>query len=292
MAGPRILVFGRTGQLAQSLAAAPWPAAATVTALGREQADLAQPASLGAVVAAHAPDLVVIAAAHTAVDKAETEEALATLINGEAPGVIADAAARRGAPVIHVSTDYVFDGSKTGWYEETDPVAPLGAYGRSKEFGERQVRSANPRHVILRTAWVYSPFGNNFLRTMLRLAEARDRVTIVADQQGCPTTAGEIARAIAALTPMALAGDAAFGTYHASGATDTTWHGFAEAIFAELAKRGRKRPENAAIPTSAYPTPAARPANSRLSCRRLHDSFGLRLAGFEQEIPKVLDALL
>ena len=292
MSGPHILIFGRTGQLGQELSRVNWPASAKVTSLGREEADLSKPDSLAAAVEARAPDIVVIAAAHTAVDKAESEEALATRINAEAPGAIAAAATRIGAPVIHVSTDYVFDGSKDGWYTESDPVSPLGAYGRSKELGERLIRAATPNHLILRTSWVYSPFGHNFLRTMLRVAEARNRVTVVADQRGCPTTAGEIARIIAALVPRALAGETVFGTYHASGASDITWHGFAEAIFTELARRGHKRPENAAIPTSAYLTTAARPANSRLSGHLLEQRFGLRLAGFEQEIPKILDTLL
>jgi dTDP-4-dehydrorhamnose reductase len=292
MAAPlRVLVFGATGQLARELARASWPAATETRFVDRAGADLARPAALGAVVAHHRPDVVVIAAAYTAVDRAETEEGLATTINGEAPGAIAAAAAQIGAPLIHVSTDYVFDGSALSAYGEDDPIAPANAYGRSKALGEARVRAANPRHFILRTSWLYSAFGANFVRTMLRFAAARPEVSVVADQRGCPTAVGDLAQAIAGLAPLARDG-AAYGTYHAAGASATSWHGFAEGIFAQLVARGLPRPANRAIATADYPTPARRPANSRLSCDRLAAAFGIRLGPWEDSLPRVIDELL
>jgi dTDP-4-dehydrorhamnose reductase len=288
----RILVFGTTGQLAREFQRQPWPAGVEPRFLDRAAVDLAHPDAAAAAVADHRPDAVVIAAAYTAVDRAESEEALATAVNAEAPGAIAAAAARIGAPVVHLSTDYVFDGTKPEPYVEDDPIAPTGAYGRSKALGEARVRDANPHHLILRTAWVYSPFGTNFVRTMLRLAASRPEVGVVADQQGCPTAASELARAIVKLLPGLRDGGTRWGTYHAAGATATSWHGFAEAIFASLASRGLTRPLNRAIATADYPTPARRPANSRLASDRLVAAFGLRLAGFEESLPGVIDELL
>jgi dTDP-4-dehydrorhamnose reductase len=287
----RLLVFGTTGQLGRELARAAWPKDTALAFLDRQAADLARPSTLPDIVREHRPDLVVIAAAYTAVDRAESEPDLAMTVNGEAPGTIAAGAAAIGVPVVHVSTDYVFDGSKPTPYTEDDPVAPLGAYGRSKEAGERAVRAANPRHVILRTAWVYSPFGANFVRTMLRLAESREEVGVVDDQIGCPTAAGDLAAAIACLAP-GLGSDAPFGTYHAAGAGETTWHGFAEEVFRGLERRDLKRPRNRAITSAEYPTPARRPANSRLDASKLRSAFGLRLASYTEALPRVLDELV
>ena len=288
----RVLVFGSTGQVGRELARAIWPAGTELISLNRAAADFANPQSLGALVDAHAPDAVVIAAAYTAVDKAEAEEGLATRINAEAPGAIAAAAARNAAPVIHFSTDYVFDGEKDGFYTETDPVAPKSAYGRTKLAGEELVRAANTRHFIFRTSWVYSAHGTNFVRTMLRLAETRDEVGVVSDQHGCPTAAADIAHAMARIVPKVLESATSAGLYHLAGSSATTWHGFAEAIFSKYAARGFRRPRNTAISTREYPTAAVRPKNSRLDCRKLAQEFGITMPGFEAAIGPVLDELL
>ena len=287
-----VLVFGSTGQVARELARAEWTAGTALTFLGREAADFSRPGMLGAVLLAHRSDIVIIAAAYTAVDKAEDDEATAITINADAPAAIAAAAAALSIPVVHLSTDYVFDGSKDGCYAEGDAVAPINAYGRSKLAGEIAVRKENPRHLILRTSWLYSAHGANFLRTMLRLAATCESVSIVADQQGCPTSAPDLARAIAAACPRLLAADAPWGTYHLASASATTWHGFAEAIFAELAGRGLRRPRNDAIATIDHPTRAKRPLNSRLCSERFADMFGLRLPGFETAVPSVLSEAL
>jgi dTDP-4-dehydrorhamnose reductase len=287
-----VLIFGSTGQLARELARAEWAAGAVLTFLGRDAADLSLPGTLGPLVEAHRPDIVIIAAAYTAVDKAEDDEALATTINAEAPAAIAEAASACSIPVVHLSTDYVFDGGKDGCYAETDTAAPINAYGRSKLAGEVAVAGANPKHLILRTSWIYSAHGVNFLRTTLRLAATRAEVSVVADQHGCPTSARDLAQAIAAACPRLLAADAPWGTYHLAGASSTTWHGFAEAIFTKLAARGRRRPRNDAIATSDYPTRAKRPLNSRLCSEGFADMFGLRLPGFETAMPHVLSEVL
>jgi dTDP-4-dehydrorhamnose reductase len=288
----RFLILGSTGQLGRALARADWDRSSELVFLDRAAADLSAPEALADIVRRHAPDAVIIAAAYTAVDRAESEEALASRVNAEAPGVVAAAAAQRNIPVISFSTDYVFDGSKRSAYVETDPVGPLNAYGRSKLAGEGSVRDANPRHVIFRTSWLYGPNGTNFLRTMLRLASTREEVRIVADQAGCPTTAGDLARAVARITPLLLEPGAPYGTYHLAGRSETTWHGFAEAIFTELGRRGLARPRNEAIGTDAYPTPARRPLNSRLSSDLAAATFGIALAGFEEAVPRVLDETL
>jgi dTDP-4-dehydrorhamnose reductase len=283
--GMRVLVFGSTGQVARALAAAQWDRGARPIFLDRHTADLSAPSTLGPVVTRHSPDIVVVAAAYTAVDNAESEPALAHAINAEAPGEIAAAAAALSAPVIHLSTDYVFDGRKPGRYEEADVPQPLNAYGRSKLAGERAVRDANPRHLVFRTAWVFGPHGGNFFNTMLRLADSAAAVKVVADQQSCPTAASELAKAIAGIVPAALGGGARWGTYHLAGATDATRHEFAEAIFAGLAQRGRKRPRVEAVTTAEFPAAAARPLNSRLSCRSAQAAFGLSIPGWQETLP-------
>jgi dTDP-4-dehydrorhamnose reductase len=252
----RVLVFGSSGQLARELRRAAWPKGSLLTFLDRAAADLSKPATLGPLVRENQPDAVIVAAAYTAVDKAESEEALATIINGEAPGAIAAAAAELSAPVVHVSTDYVFDGAKETAYVEDDPVAPI---------------------------------NTNFLRTIQRHAATRDTLTVVADQEGCPTAAGDLAAAIVRVLDKP---DPPYGAYHLAGATATTWHGFAETIFHELARRGLKRPATELSATSAYPTPARRPMNSRLACGRFADAFGFALPGFEAAVPSILDEVL
>ncbi|MBN9524811.1 MAG: dTDP-4-dehydrorhamnose reductase [Alphaproteobacteria bacterium] len=284
-----VLVVGETGQLARELARAAWAPGVELTFAGRDIIDLARPETATAVVAAMKPGVVVNAAAYTAVDKAESDADQAFLVNRDGPAALARAAATVGAPLIHVSTDYVFDGTKDGAYTEDDPVAPVSVYGRSKEAGERAVREAAERHVILRTAWVYSPFGSNFVKTMLRLGAEREELRVVADQRGCPTAAADIAAAI-----VRLAGaDHGWGTYHYSGAGPTTWHGFAEAIFAGAVARGAKVPARVtAIGTADYPTPAVRPANSVLDCSRIDRVHGIVARNWREALEDCLDALI
>ena len=194
----RVLVFGSTGQIARELARTTWPQGTTLTLLDRAAADFADPQSLGPLVRRNRPDIVIVAAAYTNVDAAEDDEEAANLINAVAPGAIARAAAELSIPIVHLSTDYVFDGEKGAPYVETDAVNPINAYGRTKLAGEREVRAANSKHLILRSSWIYSAFERNFFRTMLRLAESRDEVSVVADQRGCPTAAHDLAAGISA----------------------------------------------------------------------------------------------
>jgi dTDP-4-dehydrorhamnose reductase len=285
----RVLVFGSTGQVAQALSRATWPKEAALTFLNRAAADLSQPETLGAIVRAHAPDAIVIAAAYTQVDPAEGDEATAHAVNTAGPAAIARAAAALPAPVVYISTDYVFDGAKDGFYDEDDAVHPLNAYGRSKVAGEAEVRAANPQHLILRTSWVYSPQGASFLRTMLKAAQSGREVRVVADQQGCPTAASDLAEAIAKALPAVLAGNGPFGTFHAAGSTGVTRHGFAAAIFAALRARGLAAPQPTPIASSEYPTPALRPKNGRLSSTRFAKAFGIRLRGYEEALPGIID---
>jgi dTDP-4-dehydrorhamnose reductase len=288
----RILVAGASGQLARALV----DAAAgrhTVTALGRPQLDLKDPGSIDRAVAATAPDAIINAGAYTAVDKAESEEAEATAVNAGS-GDLAAAAAKRGVPFLHVSTDYVFDGTNPRPYREDDPVAPLGAYGRSKLAAEEAVAAADPKALTLRTAWVYHHEGANFVRTMLRLAETRDELNVVADQIGCPTYAADLAQALLTLAEVRVAdgqtGPA--GVFHLAGSGETSWFNFASAIFAGAAKRGFKVPGKVnAIPTSGYPTPAARPANSRLDCAHIENAYGVRLPEWPDALERCLDAI-
>jgi dTDP-4-dehydrorhamnose reductase len=223
---------------------------------------------------------VINAAAYTAVDKAEAEPDLAMRVNGEGARAVAAAAARTGRPVVQISTDYVFDGVLDRPYCEDDPVGPLGVYGRTKLAGETAVAAANARHVIARTAWVYSPFGHNFLKTMLRLGLTRDEVDVVADQWGAPTSALDLADALIAMARR-LVGEpdnaSLYGAFHATGSLYTSWAGFAAAIFAQAAMLGRRPVAVTPISTAQYPTPAARPANSRLDAGKLHRVYGLAL---------------
>ncbi|KIC33916.1 dTDP-4-dehydrorhamnose reductase [Leisingera sp. ANG-M7] len=261
-----ILVFGKTGQLARELAADE-----TVTCLGRDQADLSNPAACAAAIRQAAPEAVINAAAYTAVDKAESEEALAGVINGAAPGAMAAACAELGIPFVTVSTDYVFDGSGDAPWQPGDATAPVNAYGRSKLAGEELVRAAGGVHAVLRTSWVVSAHGNNFVKTMLRLGKERERLTIVADQIGAPTPARDIAAACLAMVQQLMADPGKSGIYHFAGQPQTSWADFAREIFA----RADVACAVEDIPTSAYPTPAARPLNSRLDCAALDTVFGI-----------------
>jgi dTDP-4-dehydrorhamnose reductase len=286
-----ILVIGRQGQLSESLLRAD----PSLTAYGLDVVDLTDPAAAEAAVIAARPTLVINAAAHTAVDKAESEEPLARAINATGAEAIARGAAAVGAAFVQISTDYVFDGAKNGEWTEDDSTGPIGAYGRTKLEGERLVMEANPRAIVIRTAWVYCDIGANFVKTMLRLAD-RDRLTVVADQIGKPTSAIDLAEAILAIAPRlvaAPAGDPVWGVYHYSGAGQTHWAGFAEAIFAQAKARGMivSAPEVAHIPTSDYPTPAARPANSAMDCSKFETTFGVPTTPWPDALGRVLDLI-
>jgi dTDP-4-dehydrorhamnose reductase len=293
MSGQPILVAGKTGQLARCLAQEARRRGSALVALGRPELDLSQPELVAPMVAAGAPRAIVNAAAYTAVDKAESEPALAMAVNRDSAGALAAAAAQLGVPFIHVSTDYVFDGRKDAPYREEDAPCPLGAYGRSKLEGEAAVRAACPAAVILRTSWVYSPFGQNFLTTMLRLAATREKVQVVDDQHGAPTAAPDLAAAILDLSERLTARrmDDTGGIYHLAGAGETTWYGFAATIFAGWARRGHRVPVLAPITTAQYPTLARRPANSRLDCSKIARVFGLRLPPWQNSLERCLDEL-
>lgn len=281
--GP-ILVTGGSGQVGTALRERAGAFGVEVVAPPRAELDLLDMASIERQVGARDWNAVINAAAYTAVDKAESENELAFAVNAEAPGGLARATAARGIPLLHVSTDYVFDGTKPEPYAEDDSVAPLGVYGESKEAGERAVREAGDRHVILRTAWVFSPWGSNFVKTMLRLGGERAELGIVADQLGCPTSAVDIADA---LLTIATAGRQRFGIYHFVNAGEASWFDFARAIFARAPVRPRLR----AISTSDYPAPAKRPANSQLSTAKIERDYGVRPRRWEAALDEVMERL-
>ncbi|MGE0259918.1 MAG: dTDP-4-dehydrorhamnose reductase [Alphaproteobacteria bacterium] len=287
----KVLVLGAGGQVGRELRRYSWPADASLVAFDRSGLDITSREAVYATIARERPDIVVNAAAYTAVDRAESEHDAAWAVNCAGPGHIAAACRRTGIPLVHLSTDYVFDGAKSGSYREDDPVNPLGVYGASKEAGERAVREALNEHVILRTAWVYSPHGHNFVKTMLRLAEQRPVLRVVADQTGSPTSAADIAGAIASIARRIAEGNTAWGTCHFTGAGTVTWHGFAETIF-DLASPWRGPPPRVeAIATADYPTPAQRPANSVLDCSRIAAAFGVEPRPWRTALAEVVEEL-
>ena len=283
-----ILVTGGTGQVATELAAR-----ADVARVGRPAFDFDQPDTITAVFDRVRPSLVVNAAAWTAVDLAEKEADAAYRANRDGPAALARLCARDGVPLIHISTDYVFDGSKPTPYTEQDQTAPTGVYGASKLAGEQAVLDSGARAAVLRTAWVYNATGKNFVRTMLNAAQKTSVLRVVADQYGCPTNAGDLADAILAVAAKMAVWDPAFGgVFHAAGTGSTSWHGFAQAIFAEAARHGRTEPTVTAITTAEYPTPARRPANSRLDCSKLGRVFGVQLPAWEPGLARTVDAIV
>lgn len=289
----RMIVTGCEGQVVRSLLERGQGSVFEVVALGRPDLDLFEPERIEAVLRRAHPDVIVSAAAYTAVDRAETDVEAAHVANAVAPGLISTVAASLGVPVVHLSTDYVFDGTKTTSYVETDPVGPASVYGRTKLAGERAVATGTENHVILRTAWVYSPFGRNFLKTMLHLAESRDRIDVVDDQVGNPTSALAIADAILAVASNLFASSAPQlrGLFHMTSEGKATWADFATAIFAASARCGGPSADVGRIPTSAYPTPARRPANSRLDCEKLERVHGIRLGDWKQAVAKMVERL-
>jgi len=278
------MVIGKNGQVGGELLKV-LPSSFDITATDRSTLDLANPAEIASVIRAVKPDVIINAAAYTAVDKAESDQAAAQAVNAVAPGVMADAAKSIGALLVHYSTDYVYDGRKESPYTEDDAPAPLGVYGRTKLDGERAIQASGCRHLILRTEWVYGPYGANFLLTMLRLAASRPELRVVDDQFGAPTSA----RAIAEATARILAGGIPqnSGLYLMTAAGQTTWCGFARAI---LAGSGSKVPV-IAIPTKDYPTPAARPRNSVFDNSRFDKRFGFRLPAWEEGLRQCLKTL-
>jgi dTDP-4-dehydrorhamnose reductase len=271
----RILINGQHGQVSRELQHR-LGAVGELIVLGRDQLDLTQPEQIRRQVQTVRPDLIINAAAHTAVDQAESEPQTAFAINAVAPGILAEEALALDIPLIHYSTDYVFDGTKVGAYNEDDAPNPLGVYGRSKLAGEQAIRDVQGKYLILRTSWVYSNHGRNFLLTMQRLLQEKTELRVVADQIGAPTWAGTIADSTLALIERWQAGMAgSWGTFHLTAQGQTSWFGFAQAIGEALQQQGKPYASVLPIPTSDYPTPAARPLNSRLDCSRLQSEWGV-----------------
>lgn len=296
----KILLFGSTGQVGWELqrSLAPLGELVALDSAGSASlcGDFLDAEGVARTVRDVRPDVVVNAAAYTAVDKAETDAERAAQVNAVAPGAIAAAAAELGAWFVHYSTDYVFDGSGTRAWKEDDATGPLNVYGRTKLAGEQRVVAANPRHLVLRTSWVYAARGGNFARTMLRLAREREQLTVIDDQSGAPTGADLLADVTAHALRSAMAGRGAPGTYHVAAAGETTWHGYARFVLetaqrcGEILKAGPDRV--LPVPTTAFPTPARRPHNSRLDTSRLRDAFGLALPPWQQGVARTMQEIL
>lgn len=287
----KILVLGAGGQVGRELCRYSWSAEMRLIAPGRSRLDITWPEAVAAAIEGERPDIVVNAAAYTAVDRAENEPDAAWAANCAGPASVAAACRDAGAALIHISTDYVFDGTDDNPYREDAPVNPLGVYGASKEAGERVVRETLREHIILRTAWVYSAHRHNFVKTMLRLAAERPALRVVADQTGSPTSAADIAGAIARIAQHIWGGNTDWGTYHFAGASAVTRHGFAEAVF-ELASRWHGPPPRVdAIASADYPTPARRPAKSVLDCSRIRATFGIEPRPWRAALGEVIEEI-
>ncbi|MBP0116107.1 MULTISPECIES: dTDP-4-dehydrorhamnose reductase [Bradyrhizobium] len=289
-----ILIVGRNGQLGSCLRDLAALRGLTAVALGREQLDLEIRDGIDRTVASIAPCMIINAAAYTAVDQAESEVGKAFNINRDGAAALADVAWQRNIPFVHVSTDYVFDGAKCEAYDETDVPAPLNAYGASKLAGEAAVLAAHPLATVVRSSWIYSSTGSNFVRTMLRLAETRPVVRVVCDQHGSPTSAADLAAALLKIAERPFTDDRriAAGIFHVAGQGATSWHGFAEAIFDGLSRRGVRPPALEAITTEQYPCAARRPVNSRLDSSKAERVFGIRLPAWRHSLETCLDQLV
>ena len=289
----QVLVTGGNGQLGTELKRYAWPDGWDVVGIDIDELDLTDTAAIAVKVAERPWAAVISGGAYTAVDKAEDDVVTAWAVNALAPAALAQACHDAGIPIVQVSTDYVFDGRRDGAWEVDDPVAPLGVYGASKLGGELAVRTACPRHAIVRTAWVVSAHGNNFIRTMLRVGATRDSLSVVDDQHGSPTAAADLAVALATLA-MRLADDpgAPTGTYHFSNAGAVSWAGFAREIFAQASARGGPCPAVVPITTAEYPTPATRPANSLLSHAAIERDYGIRPRAWQAALGDILDELI
>jgi dTDP-4-dehydrorhamnose reductase len=279
-----ILVFGGGGQLGQELAGMARRREIPLTVLTHAQADIGNQT---AALTVRRPSLVVNAAAYTNVDRAETETLAALKANAHDPAVLARACTDAEVPLVHISTDYVFDGSKLGPYLESDPINPINSYGSSKALGEDAVRHAQPRHVILRTSWLYGEFGQNFLKTIVRLTQEREELRVVGDQRGSPTSTRNLADAILRIAPRLVMGEGVWGTYHFTGSGVTTWHGFASCIIAAQAPLTGRNPKVTAIATAEYLTRARRPSNSELNCSRFEETFGFRGRPWAEEVVEI-----
>ncbi|MBV7524232.1 dTDP-4-dehydrorhamnose reductase [Pseudomonas fluorescens] len=285
----KVLINGRHGQVSHELQRR-LGALGELVVLGRDQLDLAQPDQIRRQVQNVRPDLIINAAAHTAVDLAESEPQSAFAINAVAPGILAEEALALDIPLIHYSTDYVFDGMKAGPYNEDDTPNPLGVYGKSKLAGEQAIREVQGKHLILRTSWVYSTHGRNFLLTMQRLLQEKPELRVVADQIGAPTWAGTIANSTLALIERWQTSQVAnWGTYHLSAQGETSWFGFAQAIGEALRQQGKPCADLLPIPSSDYPTPAARPLNSLLDCSRLQRDWGVSQPDWQTALRECLN---
>lgn len=289
----RILVTGSNGQVGHELSLLAQDSKHYWLCLDRSRLDVTYQADVDHIVDGFAPNVVINATAYTAVDKAETEQDLATAVNADAARYLAQACERNNAALLHISTDYVFAGDGTEPYKEADPVTPSGHYGASKLAGEREVAKHCSKHIILRTAWVFGKHGNNFVKTMVRVAQGRDTLGVVSDQFGAPTSANGIAKALLNIAEQVDAGKEAWGIYHYSGSPYTSWHGFAEVIFNEAENR-QMLPHSVtvnAISTADYPTPAKRPANSRLDCTKIQSTFGITADDWHDQLVKVLNSI-
>jgi len=291
---PSIFVAGRTGQLARALTAVANERSMPLIAIARPDLDLSDPGSIDRSLNTCVPRAIINAAAYTFVDKAELEPDQAFKVNRDGSAHLARVAAKLRVPFIHVSTDYVFDGNKPTPYDENDRPSPIGVYGQSKYAGEIAVLNSNPSAIIIRTSWVYSPYGHNFVKTMLRLAETRERIQVVDDQYGSPTSARDLAPAILEIIrQMEERPENDFGgIYHLTGAGTTTWYRFASAIFAWWAARGRPIPMLEAVTSADYPSPVRRPANSQLNCSKAARVFGMRLQPWQQALNSCLNELV
>ena len=288
-----ILVTGGDGQLGTSFLELTLPEGYALHAPGLDRLDFTRPETIDAVMCERPWAAIINGAAHTAVDRAESEPALAWTINAVAPMHLARHAARLNIPMLQVSTDYVYPGDKDDIYVETDAIGPLGVYGASKAAGELAVMSAVPRNVIARTSWVVSPFGANFVKTMLRLGADRDELRVVDDQRGAPTSAQDLAAALLAITLRLIEDqDAPTGVVHVVNRGETSWRGVAEAVFARAATHGYKAPKVTPITTADYPTPARRPLNSRLSTDRLFHAYGIEMPAWDASINTIVDQLM
>ncbi|CDP51176.1 dTDP-4-dehydrorhamnose reductase [Devosia sp. DBB001] len=292
----KVLLFGAGGQVGRVLAAM-LPQVADLVALGRDEADFTRSGHLATLVAEARPDVVINAAAYTAVDRAESEPELAAQVNAAAPAELAVAAGRAGATLIHYSTDYVFDGTKAGAYVETDPTAPLNIYGRTKREGEIAIAASGADFLVFRTSWVHAPGGNNFIAKMLKLAAERDALKVIDDQIGAPTSAHLIAQTtLHALAARAAGNPLASGMYHLTASGETSWNGYARFVIAEATRRGlslKAGPEDVEpVPTTAFPTPARRPLNSRLSTAKLREALGVEMPDWREGVLETLDATL
>jgi dTDP-4-dehydrorhamnose reductase len=287
-----ILLFGAGGQLGQAATHLAHRRSLAFRALSRSEADVADRSAVELALRELSPGLVVNAAAYTKVDAAESEIEEAVRSNAEGPAILAELCATSGIPLVHISTDYVFDGTKAGAYLETDRVAPLGVYGRTKAAGEEAIRTRHREHVILRTSWLYGAFGHNLLKTVLRLARERDELRFVADQRGCPTSTADVAEAILHIAPRLQAQEPVWGTYHFAGTGVTTWHGFVGAIVAAQSAITGRDPKVVPITSAEYPTPARRPANSELDSGLFAQTFGVRAEPWEKRVASTVKALL